>query len=67
MQSPTRSLKDEPLREENANDRRVGYKRHIDEQNPQLIRHSPETIPTWAKLVRTLAVEFDQDGAFLVG
>jgi hypothetical protein len=23
--------------------------------------------PTWAKLVRTLAVEFDQDGAFLVG
>jgi hypothetical protein len=23
--------------------------------------------PTWAKLVRTLAVEFGQDGAFVVG
>jgi hypothetical protein len=26
-----------------------------------------EQVPTWAKLVRTLAVEFGQDGAFVLG
>jgi hypothetical protein len=26
-----------------------------------------KAVPTWAKLVRTLAVEFGQDGAFVVG
>jgi hypothetical protein len=27
----------------------------------------PASDPTWAKLVRTLSVEFGQDGAFVVG